>query len=373
MTNRFGAYYLGSPEPTLPELTKLSPAWVVILNPELKHVEMVRKASPHTKVAARYYRSDQDYSNGINSDPIGYAKNVIDEVRKNQAYEASDLLITSNEVCMGWEEIGNLNRFYLALQKLWAGSLGLYSTPVESIRWDKEPYDESLAAYISKLIPSMSGGLDRGDIFCAHQYNSPQLWLPGMEDKRLQDNLNYNRIVRYEQHIWPLLSSDLQQLPVLMSEWGWDFLEWPTHRHGGWLDPDGPADAHAAMREIVSFSDMWDAKYHDVPVVGWVPYCVQDSGGWELYRFDKNKGQGATLLQMMADVRPGGIWPIRSHPVHDKPPVRVHTPKPHKSTPESTTTGGTVIIDKSQEFKSSMTNHLNRMQKHINDLRRLAE
>ena len=369
MTNRYGMYHLsGVTDEHLKAYVSLHPAWVVLLDPEVKHIEAIRNVSPDTKIAARYYRSDGDYAHGISSNPAGYAKEIARELQKNPVYLAADLAITSNEVAMDWKEIGNLDQYYQALQDAWPHPLGLYSTPVESIRWDKEPYDESLMAYVAQLQTSMTQGLDHGDIFCAHQYNAPRLWRPGEMDKRPQDNLNYNRIVRYEQHIWPRLSHKLQKLPVLMSEFGYDFLTWPTHRHGGWLDPDGPPTVDDAYHDIADFTNKWDHKYHDVPVVGWVFYCVGDSGGWGQYQADKSKGGGETLLNMIAKHLPGGDWP-KKRGVHAPAGEHKHQPKEHSVVVPAPPPPHTITAD----ARRTVMKKLEAIEFEIGDIRKLLK
>ena len=116
-----------------------------------------------------------------------------------------------------------------------------------------------------------------------------------------------------------------------------------------------------AVNQLKDFARKWDAKYHDIPVVGWVLYCIGDSGGWEKYRLDANKGSGTTLLSLMAEQHPGGPWPKQTKRTsYDKPPVHVHTPKPHGEDAES-------------DFKASMIDHLNRIQRQINHMRSLIE
>lgn len=357
MTSRYGMYHLAGVKPEhVQAYEQLKPAWVVVLNPEMKDIKAIRQASPSTKIAGRLYRSDSDYASGIANNPGEYAKGVARDLKANPVYRECDLAITSNEVGMDWKQIGNLNAFYTALQDNYPQPLGLYSTPVESVRWDREPYEESLMAYMAQLQGSMTQGLDHGDIYCAHQYNAPLIWRLDQKDRRPQDNLNYNRVVRYEQHIWPRLSSKLQKLPVLMSEWGYDFLTWPTHRHGGWLDPDGPPTVEDALHDILKFTNNWDSRYHNVPVVGWIFYCVGDSGGWGKYQADKPKGGGATLLETIAKHLPGGDWPKPQNQVVPAGEHR-HQPKAHTAASPTATAAPdrrTLSPDELQAIKDNL-------------------
>jgi hypothetical protein len=287
--NVFGPYVLSNFNSIKSTVTLLQPKWIVLHDGEVKaeNVNWLRENAQHTKIILRLYDSDDWYNDAIRADPEAAAEAIANRMRNHECYGLGCWWITSNEVCQDWSGLPFMNRFYLHLQDAVSDKLVLYSTSVENLPWDKQPWEESLAAHWQQLYDSMRRGLQRGDVLGVHQYNAPRLLNPDAVDDNTGLKRDDMRIYRYEELVWPLLPDDLKRLPVVVTEFGWDYMLWPWYTRAGVHEQRAAVSVADAAVQVEAFLHEWDTRYAgSVPVAGWIPFCAGDSGGWERYRWD---------------------------------------------------------------------------------------
>jgi len=319
---RFGPYVLSNYSRIGGYMSQWQPSCIVLHDGEAKmeNVQNIRAVSPTTKIIGRYYKPDSWYDENIRRSPEDTAFTVAEALRQTNWAHLVDGIITSNEVCQDWSGLPYLNRYYLALQKQVDFPLVLCSFSVEVPGWsasDSDGWHASLMKHWQLVYPSMRAGLKHGDMIGVHQYNANTLILP-------DEAANDRRIVRYERLVWPYLPKDLKTLPVIVSEFGWDFLLWPYNYKAGWLDPLAASSTEDANGQLSRFASLWDKNFSDIPVVGWVLYSAGDSGGWAYYdmtsrSMPNGESRARPLVELISSLHPGGVWPPVQQPT--EPPM----------------------------------------------------
>jgi len=352
--NRFGPYTLSHFGNVEPYLARWKPSVIVLHDSEAKaeNVNKIRQLSPDTKIIGRLYRPDSWYSENIRANPESTAYEVAEMLQQTDWAHLVDAVITANEVCQDWSGLPSLDRFYLKLMEVSPIPQVLYSFSVENPGWSNSDPDgrhASLMKHWALVEPSMRAALSHGSILGIHQYNANRIMVGDYETlektmpevgfkesmthvAEILDSLSeeiksdMRRIFRYEALVWPYLPEDLQQLPVICSEFGHDFLLYPYHYKAGHLDPTAAISTDDVNGQLSWFAGVWDKLYSDIPMIGWVFYAAGDSGSWEYYnmvstQMPNGERRERPLIEVITERNPGGNWPKEPLP----PPVDFDT------------------------------------------------
>lgn len=268
--------HLGGPWTSKIEIVrKWQPPLILVLQPEVDKVRMLRDAIPGAIIIGRFYHDDSHYASNINSRPKDFAHEIHQEIVNNPVTPLLDYAQSNNETNQDWEGIQKLNEFTQEWMHL-ADQSGVYKCAILafSVGNPDMPYKPGDPAgfdgrmlYWQQVLPSLNYAQVNNHILLMHAYGYPDMFHP---------DANWY-IYRYERQVQANLRTlGITKLKYAYGEIGIDRLI--VNGKGGYKVV--PTTDEGYTNQTLQ----WEKDLQgESLLLGGAIFTAGDSGGWDTY------------------------------------------------------------------------------------------